>query len=279
MLQPIWPIFVTALGKFIRDDGFPLAGNIAFSVILSLFPFLIFLTTLAGFLGNEALAQDVVVYLLSIAPKSLVDPIAPEIHTIMTVPRSDLLSLSVVLTLWTASSSVHSVRAGMNRAYTLQENRSFLLLLLTNIVFVLIGSVLLLMLSLLIIAVPLMWEWSTHWFPLMHDFTIWLTWLRFPVALVLLTATALAAHLILPTQRHRLAEIIPGIVFTLVMWVITAFAYAEFLSRFSTYASTYAGLAGIIIALMFIYLSGAVLIFGGEINQVYMAHKKHNGLL
>lgn len=115
MLHLIWTVFVSALGNFIRDDGFPLAGNIAFSVILSAFPFLIFLTTLVGFLGNEALAQDVVIYLLSIAPNSLVDPIAPEIHSILTVPRSDLLSLSIVLTLWTASGSVRSVRAGMNR--------------------------------------------------------------------------------------------------------------------------------------------------------------------
>jgi len=214
MAQSIRAIFVTALGNFIKDDGFPLAGNIAFSVILSLFPFLIFLTTLAGFLGNEALAQDVVVYLLSIAPQSLVDPIAPEIHTILTVPRSDLLSLSVLLTLWTASSSVHSIRAGMNRAYALQETRSFLILVLTNIIFVLIGSIVLLTLSVLIVFVPVMWDWSTRWIPILHDFTIWLTWLRFPVALVLLTASVLAAHLILPVQRHRLRDILPGIIFT-----------------------------------------------------------------
>jgi len=273
MLRIIWSVFATALRNFIRDDGFPLAGNIAFSVILSAFPFLIFLTTLAGFLGNEAVAQDVVVYLLAIAPENLVAPIAPEIRSILTVPRSDLLSLSILLTLWTASGSVRSIRAGLNRAYSMRETRGFFFLLLTDIIFVLVGAAALLSLSLLIILGPVIWDGATRWAPIVHDFTIWFDWLRFPVALVLLSTSLVAAHQILPTRRQRMSEILPGIIFTLTLWLITSVAYAEFLSRFATYASTYAGLAGVIIALMFVYLSGTLLIFGDEINQAYMAYK------
>jgi membrane protein len=273
MLHTFWTVFVTALDKFIKDDGFPLAGNIAFSVILSAFPFLIFLTTLAGFFGNEALARDVIVYLLSIAPEDIVDPIASEIRSILTVSRSNLLSFSILLTLWTASGSVRSVRTGMNRAYSLDEGRHFLVLLLSDIIFVLVGSAALLTLSLLIIFGPVIWNNATIWVPIIHDFTIWFDWLRFPVALALLTTALIAAHQLLPAQRHRFSEILPGMVFTLIMWLVTAITYAEFLSRFATYASTYAGLAGVIIALMFVYLSGAVLIFCGQINQAYMGAK------
>jgi len=273
MLHTLWTVFVSALGNFIKDDGFPLAGNIAFSVILSAFPFLIFLTTLAGFLGNEALARDAIVYLLSIVPQNLVDPIAPEIRSILTVPRSDFLSFSILLTLWTASGSVRSVRVGMNRAYSLRETRHFLVLLLSDIIFVGVGSIALLSLSLLIVFGPVIWDSATIWVPIIHNFTIWFEWLRFPVALVLLTASLVAAHQFLPVRRHQLGEILPGIVFTLIMWLVTALTYAEFLSRFATYASTYAGLAGVVIALMFVYLSGAVLIFGGQINQACMTFK------
>lgn len=276
MLHIIRNVFATALGNFIRDDGFPLAGNIAFSVILSAFPFLIFLTTLAGFLGNEALAEDVVIYLLSIAPGSLVDPIAPEIHSILTVPRSDLLSISVLLTLWTASGSVRSVRTGLNRSYSLHETRSFLVLIITDIIFVLVGSAVLLVLSVLIVIGPVIWDGATQWMPVINQFTLWFDWLRFPVMLVLLAITLVAAHQFLPTRRHRFDEILPGVVFTLVMWLVTAVSYAEFLSRFATYASTYASLTGVIIAMMFVYLSGAVLIFGGEINQAYISYKQQN---
>jgi len=273
MLPKTWTIFVHALGNFGRYDGFALAGNIAFSVILSAFPFLIFLTTLAGFFGNEALARDAVDYLLSIAPDNLVAPIVPEIRSILTVPRSDLLSVSVLVTLWTASGGVRSIRVGLNRAYSLQDDRNFFVLLLADVVFVVVGSVVLMMLSLLIIFGPLIWDAATLWVPVVHGFTVWFAWLRFPVMLILLGASLVAAHQILPARRHQLHEILPGIVFTLSLWLVVAVAYAEFLSRFATYASTYAGLAGVIIALMFLYLSGAVLIFGGEINQTYIAFK------
>ncbi len=272
-MHQTWTIFVHALGNFGRYDGFALAGNIAFSVILSAFPFLIFLTTLAGFFGNEALARDAIDYLLSIAPPNLVDPIVPEIRSILTVPRSDLLSVSILVALWTASGGVRSVRVGLNRAYSLQDDRNFLVLLLTDVIFVVVGSVVLMMLSLLIVFGPLIWDTATYWIPVVHGFTVWFDWLRFPVVLAFLGASLVAAHQILPARRHKLYEILPGIVFTLSLWLVVAVAYAEFLSRFANYASTYAGLAGVIIALMFIYLSGAVLIFGGEINQTYIAFK------
>jgi len=273
MPHMIWTVFVNALGNFDRDDGFVLAGNIAFSVILSAFPYLIFLTTLAGFFGNEALARDAVDYLLSIAPKNLVEPIVPEIRSILTVPRSDLLSVSILVTLWTASGGVRSVRVGLNRAYSLHDNRHFLLLLLADVIFVVVGSIVLMALSLFIVFGPVIWDAATLRIPVIHGFTDWFDWLRFPVMLVLLSASLVAAHQILPARRHRLHEILPGIVFTLTLWLVVAIAYAEFLSRFATYASTYAGLAGVIIALMFVYLSGAVMIFGGEINQAYIAFR------
>ncbi len=277
-MRKIWRVFSHALGNFTGYDGFALAGNIAFSVILSAFPFLIFLTTLAGFFGNEALARDAIDFLLSIAPDSLVEPVAPEIRSILTVPRSDLLSVSILVTLWTASGGVRSVRVGLNRAYSLQDDRSFFVLLLTDIVFVVVGATVLMMLSLLIILGPLIWDMATLWVPIIHGFTVWFDWLRFPVVLILLGASLVAAHQILPARRHQLHEILPGIVLTLLLWLVVAVAYAEFLSSFATYASTYAGLAGVIIALMFIYLSGAVLVFGGEINQAYMSFKAQNQL-
>ncbi len=267
MLITFWKVLIAALKKFKRDDGFPLAGNIAFSVILSAFPFLIFLTTLAGFLGDDKLAERVVVYLLSVAPASLVDPVAPEIRSLLTVPRSDLLSLSVLLTLWTASGSVRSVRVGMNRAYSLRDGRNPVLLIATDIVFVVVWAITLLALSLFIAFGPVIWELTTNWLPGVHDFTIWFDWIRFPVVFALLSVSVISAHLILPARRHLFADILPGAIFSLVMWLVIAVSYAAYLSKFPTYASTYAGLAGVIIALMYIYLSGAVLIFGGQINQ------------
>ena len=88
--------------RLFADEAIPLAGNIAFRTLFSIFPFLIFLTALAGFFGNDDLAASVVSYLLSVAPHQLVQALEPEIRSILTVPRTGLLSLSAVLTIWSA---------------------------------------------------------------------------------------------------------------------------------------------------------------------------------
>src|SRR5436190_5576596 len=106
-----------AVKRLFADEAIPLAGNIAFRTLFSVFPFLIFLTALAGFFGSEQLATDIVSYLLGVAPEQLVKPLAPEIHSILTGRRSGLLSLSALVTIWSAIAGVDSVRVGLNRAY------------------------------------------------------------------------------------------------------------------------------------------------------------------
>ena len=80
--------------------------------MFSIFPFLIFLTALAGFFGNDNLAEGVVTFLLSVAPAALVKPLVPEIRSILTVPRTGLLSVSALITIWSAMGGVDSVRVG-----------------------------------------------------------------------------------------------------------------------------------------------------------------------
>ena len=87
-----------AVRRLFADEAVPLAGNIAFRTVFSIFPFLIFLTTLGGFFGNEALAEQLVNWLLSVAPSEIIKPLAPEIRSILTVPRTGLLSISAALT-------------------------------------------------------------------------------------------------------------------------------------------------------------------------------------
>ncbi len=91
-------------------------------MLFSIFPFLIFLTALAGFFGNDDLAAGIVTFLLGVAPAELVKPLVPEIRSILTVPRTGLLSIAAVLTIWSAMGGVDSVRVGLNRAYDLKEH-------------------------------------------------------------------------------------------------------------------------------------------------------------
>jgi membrane protein len=101
--------------------------------------------------------------------------------------------------------------------------------------------------------------------------------IRYPVAVLLLTAALTAAHFFLPAKRLRLRQVLPGVILTVAAWVVLASAYSYYLANFATFASFYAGLSGVFAALFFLYLAALVLLLGGEVNRVVMLRKTTPG--
>ena len=262
-----------AVRRLFADEAIPLAGNIAFRTVFSLFPFLIFLTALAGFIGTEDLAQRVVNYLLSVAPEQLVRPLAPEILSILTVPRTGLLSLSAVLTIWSAMAGVDSVRVGLNRAYDLRDTRSFWVTYLQNVLFVIGAAAGLLAFASLIVFLPVGLAFINAHAPDLRPSFATIDAMRYPLAILLLFSGLLLCHRILPAKRLNVLEVLPGVLLTVVVWMVLTGVFSYYLVRFNTFASTYASLSGLFAAMFFVYLAALVLIFGGEVNRVLAIHR------
>lgn len=261
-------VVLVAARRMVADEAVTLAGNIAFRTLFSAFPFLIFLTALAGFLGNEALAQGVVDFLLSVAPSELVSPLIKEVHSILTVRRTDLLSLGALVTIWSAMGGVDSVRVGLNRAYNVKERRPVLVIYATSVLFVITAAVMLLVLALLIVLAPVIVAFLDAHAPQLKDLVAIFTLVRIPVALFVLLVGLVMAHMLLPARKLRFLEILPGVLLTVTVWIGLSLAYSIYLVRFGTFASMYAGLSGVFAALFFLYLSALVLLLGGEVNRV-----------
>jgi membrane protein len=264
----VFALFTQALKRLFADEAIPLAGNIAFRIVFSIFPFLIFLTTLAGFFGSEALAEQVVNYLLSVAPEQLVRPISGEIRAILTVPRTGLLSLSALLTIWSAMAGVDSVRVGLNRAYDLKDTRPFWFLYVQNVLFIIGAAILLLVVALLIVVYPVALVAIEKYAPAQLANFASIDRLRYPLAMFLLLAGVLFAHRILPAQSLPIRHLLPGVIITVLVWIGLSAAFSIYLQYFNSFASTYASLSGLFAAMFFIYQAALVLIFGGEVNRV-----------
>lgn len=271
-MQSDRPIVVSltleAVQRLFADEAIPLAGNIAFRTLFSIFPFLIFLTALAGFFGNADLAEGVVTFLLSVVPEQLVRPLAPEIRSILTVPRTGLLSLSALLTIWSAMGGVDSVRVGLNRAYDLKEHRNLFWLYGQSIIFVIGSAAVLLAVSVLIVLGPVFLAFLDAQAPDFRRNFATLDQLRYPIAVLLLVGGLLLCHRVLPAKRLGVIELLPGVLLTVAVWIVLSGAFSYYLVKFNTFASTYASLSGLFAALFFLYLSALVLIFGGEVNRV-----------
>lgn len=268
-----WLLF-EAVRRLFADEAIPLAGNIAFRLLFSIFPFLIFLTALAGFFGSADLASRIVTYLLSVAPAEIVAPIAPEIQSLLTSPRTGLLSISAVITVWSAMGGVDSVRVGLNRAYGITEDRNVFWLNALMAMFVVGAAFIMLALAVLIVFAPVITNFLQLHAPGLDELLVAFNTYRYPAAILILTLSLTLAHWILPARRVRWRFLFPGVVFTVATWIVLSTAYSYYIANFGTFASTYVGLSGLFAAMFLIYLSALALILGGELNRVLAVRYK-----
>ncbi|MFZ0066834.1 MAG: YihY/virulence factor BrkB family protein [Pseudolabrys sp.] len=259
-----------ACRHFIEDDGWAIASHIALSTLMALFPFLIVVTALAGFFfGSAELADEAARLLLEAWPKQVAAPIALDITGVLTSTRGDVLTLGVLFALYFASSGVESLRIGLNRAYNMKEPRSWWVLRLESIVYVLVGAVAILAFSFLVVLAPLILSKLAHYLPALDQFGDLITFARYAVTAVVLIVALMIVHLWLPAGRRSFAEIAPGIVATLLLWLISGAIFGRYLANYAfAYVSMYAGLASAMVALVFLYVCASIFIYGGELNSV-----------
>ena len=267
LLGPFW----RAALIFNAADGWAIASHVALTSLMALFPFLIFLTAIAAFFDLSALSATVVALLFDSVPQRIAGPIANEVKRVLLVPRGDILTIGVALALWFASSGVEAMRIGLNRAYGTVETRNFLWLRLESIGFVLVGTLVSLTIAFLLVLAPIAWSAIIELLPAAREFGWSLTLLRYAVTLVIAGGGLIVAHLWLPCGKRRIAEILPGIGLTLAAWIAGAEGFSIYLANFGNYASTYAGLAGVMTAIVFLYLMAVILLYGATVNAALKA--------
>jgi membrane protein len=268
LLRLGYRVALDAFYRFNANDGWATASHIALSALMSLFPFLILVTALAGlFFGSKQLADEVAHILLEAWPTQVATPIAREIRNVLTEWRGDVLTIGVALALFFASSGIESLRIGLNRAYGVVETRSWWLLRLESIGYVLLGAVGLLALAFLVVLAPLIFVTAVRYLPWIAPLAPMFNFLRLAVAATVLIAALIIIHKWLPAGRRRIAQIWPGLIATLVLWLLAGELFGDYLSGFAyTYVTYYAGLASVMIALVFLYLIASIFIYGGELN-------------
>ncbi len=256
-----------AAEQFQADDGWAIASYIGLTLLMSLFPFLIFVAALAGFLGSAELAKEAARLIFAEWPDVVARPIAHEVENVLTAPRGGLLTLGVVLSSYFASSAIEALRVGLNRAYGLTEIRPWWLLRLQSLGLVLVGSLALLALALLIVLGPLILDTLAAWVPAVEAAHRFLNFVRLGVAGLMVATSLFLAHWILPAHRPRLIDLAPGVLLTFFTSVVFGEAFGAYLSEYlRNYISMYAGLASVMIALVYLYWVALLFVFGGELN-------------
>jgi membrane protein len=261
-------IALDAYWRFLADDGWAIASHIALSALMAMFPFFIVLTSLASFfLGSSDLADEVAKLMLATWPEEVAVPIAREIHSVLATTHTGALTLGALFAIFFASSGVESLRIGLNRAYGMVETRYWILLRLESIGYVLVAAIGALALGFLIVLGPLIFHTALGYAPWLEPLEGTFNLFRFGIAGVVLTIALFVAHKWLPAGRRRVVEILPGIAVTLALWLVAGVGFGRYLAEFSrTYVTYYAGLASAMIALVFLYWTASIFVYGGALN-------------
>jgi membrane protein len=236
---------------------------------MALFPFLIVLGTLARYFGLGEIADDAVDLMFQTWPEEVADRIGEEVHAVLTTNRPGMLTINVVLCVYFASSGVESLRIGLNRAYGAKERRNWIILRVEAIAYVLVTLASLLTLGFLIVLGPLIFATAVEYAPWLAPLEGWITIARYAIATLVLVIALMLVHAWLPAGRRPLSAILPGIMATLLMWLICGITFGRYLAQFAqTYVTYYSGLSSAMIALVFLYFTALIFVYGGELNNV-----------
>jgi len=258
---------------FAEDDGWAMASHVALSGLLALFPFLIFGTALASFLGADQFSETAVHLIFDTWPEAIAGPLAAQVQQVLTIPRGGLLTISVLAAAYFASNGVEAIRISLNRAYRVTETRWWYITRLLSLFYVVLAVIVFAGISIVLVAVPVALKFVETRSPLLTEVLQLVSNLGLYGTIVVLTVGLVAAHLWLPAGRRKLWDVLPGILLTMIFWIIGAAIFAYYLATFANYAATYAGLASVMIVLVFLYMVGVIFMLGAEVNAALMKYR------
>lgn len=264
--------FVTILIKEISKDQLTTqAAAVAYAWLFAIFPFLLFLLTLFAYIPEEKRinAHDYIARTVdNVMAKDAANTITTNLDEVLDQPRSGLLSIGLIFTLWIASGGMSMTMTALDAAYDAKKTFPFyvqrpIAILLTAIVTILILIVLLLL--------PVGTAIENFLADQEHipGRILWaLNFARYVLAILLMLSILCVFYTFGTRVRHGLVFFSPGAVFTLLVWVILGESFRFYVDKFGRYQKTYGAVGGVTILLLFFYLDALVLLIGAEINNL-----------
>lgn len=253
--------------RIIDADVFGLAAQLAYFFLLSLFPFLLFLVTLIGYLPFD---EDYLMsFLEAYAPAEIMAFIEGNITQLVNVQNGGLLSIGIIGTLWSASNGVNAITRAFNRAYEVEEDRSFIVARLIAIALTIAMIAVICIALLLPIFGELIGVYLFSFVGLSEDFVQVWNMLRWIISSVVFFIVFMALYKLAPNMPIKLKHAFWGAIFATLSWQLVSLAFSYYVSSIGNYSATYGSLGTIIILMIWFYISGIIIITGGVINAVF----------
>jgi membrane protein len=262
--------------EFQRDDALGIAAQLAYYLILALFPFILVLVSLLGTFGSEELASEVLGYFQQVMPEQAYAIIKDFTDNIISgkAEAPGLFTFGILFTLWAASGAFAALINALNRAYDVQETRPFWKVRGIAILMTLGLSVLILIGVLLLVLGPQIGEAIANVFGLERTFLLVWEVARWPVALFFMMFTVALLYYFAPDVDQPFRWITPGGLIGVVLWVLASVGFNFYVSNFGSYNKTYGSIGAVIVLLLYLYISSLTILFGATLNATLVRMKE-----
>ncbi len=257
-----------AIVKMIDHDGIEHSGYMSFMVLLSIFPFFIFILAFTGFFGVSELGEKFIQLALENMPPQSIDSIRSRVKELMTTPPQGLLTLAIVGSLWTSSSFVECLRTILNRVYEIKSPPNYFLRRMSSIAQFLFISTLISLAMLLLIIIPIGLQKLPSFMKMIEDYKTILNFSRYFLVFLCLFITVCSLYYLIPNVKLKFSEVIPGAFLSVLLWILSGYLLSTYLVYYNQLNIIYGSLGSIIVTLIFFYIVNMIFILGAEFNYL-----------
>lgn len=263
-----WGELVKRTATETRDDnGLGLAAQLAYYFFLALFPALLVLVSLAGLISDGPLFVRILGQLDGVAPRAVVDIIREQLAALSQHSGGGILTFGAAAALWSSSAAMVGLIDALNRAYDVEDARPWWKQRLLAIALTFGVAAFALAATALVVSGPELGSWAAGLLGLGPVFEWTWTLLRWPLGLLLIATAFALVYYFAPDVDQDLVWLTPGSVLATVLWLLGSLAFRYYVVNFGSYNATYGPIGGVMVLMLWLYLSGLVVIIGAELNS------------
>jgi len=264
MHRNYFKLIIKLIKKYFDDDILAFSSQLAYNFLLSCFPFLIFIVTL---INNMGLQSDLFYHALKkILPNNAYTLVYNTLETVVYEKHTTLMSITIVLTIWTASIGFSGVIKGINRAYDVKENRSFWRLQVINITYTLIFAFSIIFTMIVLIYGSIENKAIIRRTGYDAFFSVLWRIIEYGILGLFLVAIFACLYRYAPCIRLPWKNVLPGAIFTVATWLGSSVGFSYYANNYAKYADLYGGIAAIIVLMTWFFVASNIILIGGEIN-------------
>ena len=264
-----------ALGKRVwaeiqKDEVFGRAAQLAYYFLLALFPLLLFLTSVIGLVmgAQTELRQNLFNYLATVLPSSASQLVRTTMLEVSQASGGGKIAFGILAALWAASNGMGAITEALNIAYDVKESRPWWRQRLTAIGLTIALSLLIISALVLVLYGGQIAEYISINYGFGGVFTSAWKILQWPIVLgFVLLSFALIYYFAPDVRKQKWIWITPGAVLGVALWLAVSFGFRIYLHFFDSYSATYGALGAVIVLMLWLYLTGAAILIGGEVNS------------